>query len=74
MTRFTSAFAAALIASASFAGAALASDGEYYEGANRRPAQSADVDQFTTRSINEVRYDGDQAGRPVFEKTSRDNR
>ncbi len=32
MTRFTSAFAAALIASASFAGVALAEDGEYYEG------------------------------------------
>ncbi|EUB95188.1 hypothetical protein PMI07_002966 [Rhizobium sp. CF080] len=47
MTRITSAIAAALIASASFASVALA-DGDYYEGASKA---SATVDHVQTGSI-----------------------
>jgi len=49
MTRITSAIAAALIASASFATAALA-DGDYYEGASKA---SAIIDQVQTGSIGQ---------------------
>jgi hypothetical protein len=47
MTKITSAIAAALIASASFASVALA-DGDYYEGASKA---SATVDHVQTGSI-----------------------
>ncbi|CDZ29347.1 hypothetical protein [Neorhizobium galegae] len=47
MTKITSAIAAALIASASFASAALA-EGDYYEGASKA---SATVDHVQTGSI-----------------------
>jgi hypothetical protein len=46
MKTITSTLAAALIASASFAGAALA-DGDYYEGVSKAPA----VDHIQTGSI-----------------------
>ncbi|MEN3148103.1 hypothetical protein ABCW43_12355 [Neorhizobium sp. IRAMC:178] len=49
MTRITSAIAAALIASASFATAALA-DGDYYEGASKA---SAIIDQVQTGGIGQ---------------------
>jgi homoserine kinase len=47
MTKITSAIAAALIASASFASAALA-EGDYYEGASKA---SSTVDNVQTGSI-----------------------
>ena len=47
MTKITSAFAAALIASASFASVALA-EGDYYEGASKA---STTVDHVQTGSI-----------------------
>ena len=47
MTKITSAFAAALIASASFASVALA-EGDYYDGAAKA---SATVDHMQTGSI-----------------------
>jgi len=49
MTRISSAIAVALIASASFASAALA-EGDYYEGASKA---SAAVDQVQTGSIGQ---------------------
>jgi hypothetical protein len=49
MTRITSAIAAALIASASFASLALA-EGDYYDGASKA---SAAVDQVQTGSIGQ---------------------
>jgi hypothetical protein len=49
MTKITSAIAAALIASASFASVALA-EGDYYDGASKA---SATVDQFQTGSIGQ---------------------
>ncbi|MCQ1835928.1 hypothetical protein [Neorhizobium galegae] len=53
MTRISSAIAAALIASASFATAALA-EGDYYQGAQKNaPAASATVDRISTGSIGE---------------------
>jgi hypothetical protein len=59
MTKITSAFAAALIASASFAGAALA-EGNYYEGVTPKgaPAASASVDATRTGSIQADRNEG----------------
>ncbi|CDZ68231.1 Hypothetical protein, partial CDS, partial [Neorhizobium galegae bv. orientalis] len=49
MTKITSAIAAALIASASFASVALA-EGDYYEGASKA---SAAVDHVQTGSIGQ---------------------
>jgi hypothetical protein len=49
MTKITSAIAAALIASASFASVALA-EGDYYEGASKA---SATVDHVQTGSIGQ---------------------
>lgn len=43
MTRITSAIAATLIASASFAGAAMAAEGKYYEGVAPRSQQNVVV-------------------------------
>ena len=57
MKTITSAFAAALIASASFASVALA-EGDYYEGATK----AASVDHIQTGSIAR---DGQQAGKEV---------
>ncbi|WP_117195474.1 hypothetical protein [Rhizobium terrae] len=59
MTRITSAIAAALIASASFASVALA-DGDYYEGVQKTaPAAAAThVDRTSTGSIGAVHQDG----------------
>jgi hypothetical protein len=51
MNRISSAIAAALIASASFASAALA-EGDYYQGVQKNaPAASATVDRISTGSI-----------------------
>lgn len=51
MNRISSAIAAALIASASFASAALA-EGDYYQGVQKNaPAASAAVDRISTGSI-----------------------
>ena len=47
----TSTFAAALIASAAFGSAALASSGDYYQGSSAQPAAS--VDLFQTSSVRE---------------------
>ena len=52
MTRISSAIAAALIASASFASAALA-EGDYYQGVQNAPAASATVDRISTGSIGQ---------------------
>ncbi|CAN7422640.1 hypothetical protein [Neorhizobium sp. LjRoot104] len=57
MTRISSAIAAALIASASFASVALA-DGDYYEGASKA---SATIDQVQTGSIGQ-KTDAQTAG------------
>lgn len=66
MKTIASTFSAVLIASAAFASAANASEGEYYEGAANRPAGTVDVDRSTTGSINSKSQ--------VREPTSRDNR
>ncbi|CDN55040.1 Hypothetical protein RG1141_CH27030 [Neorhizobium galegae bv. officinalis bv. officinalis str. HAMBI 1141] len=53
MNRISSAIAAALIASASFASAALA-EGDYYQGVQKNaPAASATVDRISTGSIGQ---------------------
>jgi hypothetical protein len=53
MTKITSAFAAALIATASFAGVALA-EGDYYDGVQKgAPAASSSVDTVRTGSIGD---------------------
>jgi hypothetical protein len=71
MTKITSAIAAALIASVSFAGAALA-EGDYYQGVQKtRPAASASVDRMNTGSIRIDRQDGRL---PFNNGGSRDNR
>ncbi|WP_105381971.1 DUF680 domain-containing protein [Neorhizobium alkalisoli] len=58
MTKITSAFAAALIASVSFAGAALA-EGDFYQGTQKgAPAASASVDTTRTGSIQANRNEG----------------
>jgi hypothetical protein len=57
MKTITSAFAAALIASASFASVALA-EGDYYEGATK----AASVDHIQTGSIA---LDAQQAGKEI---------
>ncbi|CAN7422936.1 hypothetical protein [Neorhizobium sp. LjRoot104] len=48
MTKITSAIAAAFIASVSFAGAALADEGDYFQGASKA---SSMVDHMQTGSI-----------------------
>jgi hypothetical protein len=48
MTKITSAIAAAFIASVSFAGAALADEGDYFQGVSKA---SAMVDHMQTGSI-----------------------
>lgn len=53
MTKMTSAIAAALIASASFASVALA-EGDYYEGATKA---SVSVDHVQTGSIGAAQHD-----------------
>ena len=53
MTKISSAIAAALIASASFASAALA-EGDYYQGVQKdAPAASVTVDRISTGSIGQ---------------------
>jgi hypothetical protein len=74
MTKITSAIAAALIASASFATAALA-EGNYYEGAVRTApaASSSSIDRTSTGSINVLR-DREDGRLPFNNGGSRDNR
>lgn len=61
MTKIASAFAAVLIASASFASVALAGEGDYYEGLDRNGTRAAPstapsrVDRFSTGSITNSR-------------------
>ncbi|MFB9951280.1 hypothetical protein ACFFP0_20730 [Rhizobium puerariae] len=66
MTRIAPALVAAMIATASFAGAALAGNGDYYEGIDRNgtsapanhnvvPAARSHVDTFATGSIGDSR-------------------
>ena len=62
----TSTFAAALIASAAFGGAALAS-GDYYQGASAQPAAS--VDLFQTSSVGERSVQRDDASIQVASQT-----
>ncbi|MCQ1571328.1 hypothetical protein NFO65_11285 [Neorhizobium galegae] len=61
MTKITSAIAAALIASASFASVALA-EGDYYEGASKA---SAAVDHVQTGSIAKDQQDANQIPAPI---------
>jgi len=61
MTKITSAFAAALIASASFASVALA-EGDYYEGASKT---SATVDHVQTGSIAKDQQAANQIQAPI---------
>ncbi|CDN47131.1 MULTISPECIES: hypothetical protein [Neorhizobium] len=61
MTKITSAFAAALIASASFASVALA-EGDYYEGASKA---SATVDHVQTGSIAKDQQAANQIQAPI---------
>lgn len=70
MKTVLSTLAAAMIASATFAGAALA-EGDYYEGVSKAQT-SAKVDDVKTGSIAQVR--GNDNGQVVFAHTSRDNR
>ncbi|CDZ48201.1 MULTISPECIES: hypothetical protein [Neorhizobium] len=69
MTKMTSALAAALIASVSFAGAALA-EGDYYQGVQKTaPSVSTSIDRTNTGSID--RQDGKL---PFNNGGGRDNR
>ena len=61
MTKITSALAAALIASASFASVALA-EGDYYEGASKA---SATVDHVQTGSIAKDQQNANQIPAPI---------
>jgi hypothetical protein len=67
MTKMTSALAAALIASVSFAGAALA-EGDYYQGA-QKTGPATTIDRLNTGSID--RQDGKL---PFNNGGGRDNR
>ncbi len=69
MTKITSAIAAALIASVSFAGAAFA-EGDYYQGA-QKASPAASIDRSTTGSIRIDRQDGQL---PFNNGGGRDNR
>ncbi|WP_105429116.1 hypothetical protein [Neorhizobium sp. T6_25] len=74
MTKITSAIAAALIASASFASVALA-EGDYYEGASKA---SATVDHVQTGSIGKDQQNANQIPAPIgrgdyFEGANRPN-
>ena len=56
MTKITSAIAAALIASASFASVALADEGQYYQGTS-----DATVDHMSTGSVSKDQQDAKQS-------------
>lgn len=72
MKTVLSTLAAAMIASASFAGVALA-EGDYYEGvAKPQASANAKVDDVKTAGIVQVRADDN--GQSIFGHTSRDNR
>ncbi|CDZ70475.1 Hypothetical protein NGAL_HAMBI2610_20770 [Neorhizobium galegae bv. orientalis] len=76
MKTILSTFAAAMIASASFAGVALA-EGDYYQGATKGQAavQTNDkIDNVRTGSIDQVRADDSRGDQPIFKHESRDNR
>ena len=76
MKTILSTLAAVMIASASFAGAALA-EGDYYQGASK--AQSAiqtsgSIDGFKAGSIEQAGRSDRSDAQPIFPHTSRDNR
>jgi hypothetical protein len=74
MKKMTSALAAALIASVSFAGAALA-EGDYYQGVQKtRPAASASIDSMSMGSINATRIDRQDGRLPFNNGGGRDDR
>uniref|UniRef100_UPI003101B062 hypothetical protein n=1 Tax=Neorhizobium sp. EC2-8 TaxID=3129230 RepID=UPI003101B062 len=76
MRTILSTLAAAMIASASFAGVALA-EGDYYQGASKGQAAvqtSGKVDNVRTGSIDQVRDTDSRNGQPIFQHQSRDNR
>ena len=76
MKTVLSTLAAAMIASASFAGVALA-EGDYYQGATKGQAavQTNDkVDNLSTGSIDQVRASDNRGDQPIFKHESRDNR
>lgn len=71
-----STLAAALIATTSFVGVALA-EGDYYDGASKNQAAvttNGQVDKVTTGSIVDQRVNDRNDNRPIFERKSRDNR
>ncbi|CDZ69440.1 Hypothetical protein NGAL_HAMBI2610_10390 [Neorhizobium galegae bv. orientalis] len=75
MTKITSAIAAAFIASASFAGAAFADEGDYFQGVSKA---SAMVDHMQTGSIAKDQQNADQIPAPIgrgdyFEGANRPN-
>jgi hypothetical protein len=75
MKNLSSMLAAAMIASASFAGVALA-EGDYYQGAAKGQAAvqtKGNIDTVKTGSINTARADN-RDGQPIFQHESRDNR
>ncbi len=75
MKSIISTITAAMIVTASFAGAAFA-EGDYYNGTSKAQATSrADgpVDNVHTGSIEQT-HGGNQSGQPIFGHTSRDNR
>ena len=76
MKSIISTVAAAMIASASFAGAASA-EGDYYTGTSKaQVAARADssVDDIRTSSVEQSHGDSQGARQPIFGQTSRDNR
>jgi hypothetical protein len=76
MKTILSTFAAAMIASVSFAGVALA-EGDYYQGATKGQAavETRDkVDNLRTGSIDQVRANDNRGDQPIFKHESRDNR
>lgn len=76
MKTVLSTLAAAMIASASFAGVAFA-EGDYYQGASKgqAAAQTSDkVDNVRTGSIDRVRTYDNRGDQPIFKHESRDNR
>ncbi|EUB99034.1 hypothetical protein PMI07_005315 [Rhizobium sp. CF080] len=76
MKTILSTLAAAMIASASFTGVALA-EGDYYQGASKGQAAvqtSRQVDNVKTGSIDQARDNDSRNGQPIFPHQSRDNR
>jgi hypothetical protein len=76
MKSIISTITAAMIVTASFAGAALG-EGDYYNGTAKAQATSradASIDKVHTGSIEQTHGDNQGARQPIFGHTSRDNR